>query len=121
MQNLLNSWNFDQVKVVGDGNCLFTSVAANVISQINLGNEFIKQVLLNLGITTDNLDNITILQHALRQLTVREWMSNLDFYQSFVTVDLASTCEQYSASGEFGGELGDLMVVHWQIFSSIRL
>ena len=38
-------------------------------------------------------------------------MSNIDFYQSFVSVDLASTCEQYSASGEFEGELGDLMVV----------
>ena len=99
------------MRVIGDGNYLFTSVAANVILQINSGNVFIEQVLIDLGIARDNFDNITNLQHSLRQLTVREWMGNLEFYQSFVTVDLSSICEQYFESGQFGGELGDLIVV----------
>ena len=40
------------------------------------------------------------------------WMGdNSDHYQGFTTIDILAYAEQYRISGEFAGELGDLMVM----------
>ena len=40
---------------------------------------------------------------------VHEWISNTECYQGFVTFDILSEAEFYLSSGQFGGDLGDLI------------
>ena len=45
-------------------------------------------------------------------MVVKEWLGdNADYYQGFVTSDIRSKAELYLSSGEFAGNLGELIVV----------
>ena len=94
----------------GDGNCLFRAVACHLLHQISNGDSGIVPILSALGAETANL-NESYLQQFLRTIMVKEWISNTECYQPFATVNLMSEAESFLNSGQFGGELGDLMVV----------
>jgi hypothetical protein len=108
--DVLSSWNLQKVQVAGDGNCLFTAVACNLLHLISNGDVGILHTLSSLGADTENL-TLSYLRQFLRKIMVDEWISNTCYYQSFVTVDLLLYAESYLTSGEFGGDVGDLMVL----------
>lgn len=108
--DLLHSWNLKGFEVPKDGNCLFMSVAYSLLHRITHGDKLLLQRLVTLGIETDQL-NATSLQQLLRELMVKEWMANIEYYQPFaVGTDLLSEAGTYLISGQFAGTLGDLMV-----------
>jgi hypothetical protein len=104
LQSVLNQWNFKQIPVPSDGNCLFTAVSLSILQRND-------QVLFNrLGIGKNS--DVSSLSEILRRLVVEEWLGeHLDYYQKFVTIDIQNCAEQYLDSGEFAGDLGDLMVL----------
>ena len=98
----------------GDGNCLFTAVAHNLVDRLKNNDEAVFCSLNRLGVlsNTPNELCVSFLANALRRLVVQEWLGeNAEYYQGFVTTDIATHAHQYLNSGEFGGDLGDLMVV----------
>ncbi len=111
IENVLSSWNFRKVAVPGDGNCLFTSVALSIIERIQNHDDVVVDIMTKLGLSVRDL-NIQRISKRLRDLVVQEWLGdNADYYQGFSTSDIQSQAEQYLISGEFAGNLGDLMVV----------
>ena len=112
LTNTLTSWNFRRIAVNGDGNCLFTSVAMGLIANINSGQIEAKAALARLGVEEKDSTDPVAVARALRSAVVDEWLGeNLDHYQGFSTVDIAVHAQEYRCSGEFGGALGDLMVM----------
>lgn len=59
----------------------------------------------------EQMHNINIIAELLCQCMVKEWIDNTDYYQGFVTTDITAVAYQYQTSGQFTGDLGDLMVL----------
>ena len=98
----------------GDGNCLFTAVAHNLVDRVKNNDEAVLCSLRRLGVlpTTKNELEVFSLAKLLRLLVVQEWLGdNAEYYQGFVTTDIGTHAHEYLNSGEFGGDLGDLMVL----------
>lgn len=56
--------------------------------------------------------NASSLAKIFQYLVVQEWQGeNADYYQAFVTIDIHSQANQYLHSGEYSGDIGDLIVV----------
>ena len=111
LENVLSSWDFMRVPVPGDGNCLFSAVSLGLIERLQNEDHKVVDVLTELGIPTCDF-NVTSISTNLRSLVVKEWLGdNADYYQGFVTSDIRSQAELYLSSGEFAGNLGDLIVV----------
>ena len=107
LHRTLQQWNFRRIPVAGDGNCLFTAVAHNLVARTSNNDE---PILNRLRLLSNN--SISQLAKELRLLVVQEWLGeNSEYYQGFVTVDIAKHAHQYLDSGEFDGDLGDLMVL----------
>lgn len=109
--SLLKSWNLERVDIPGDGDCLFRSVAFGLIQIIQHGDKDIKELLLGLGVPETNLCDINYLQRLLRTRMVEEWEENVDQYQGYITDDLATISHTYLQSGQYTGDVGDLMVL----------
>lgn len=88
MEPLLASWNLKRVPSLGDGNCLFRSVAFGLIHQIQQGHDAIKDHMISLGIPEEHLQNLEYIQRLLRTKMVEEWEQNIDHYQGYITQDL---------------------------------
>lgn len=112
---VLRQWKFKKVSVPEDGNCLFTAVAHNILERIKFEDEAVMRALQRLGVlSTVNKSplDVSSLAKILCLLVVQEWQGeHADYYQLFVTTDIRSQASQYLQSGEFSGDLGDLMVV----------
>ena len=79
LENVLDAWKFERVKVAGDGNCLFSAVAMGILQQIHSGHLPPVHFL--------GLDKNANLTTIIIKLMVHEWNTN-DFYQGFVTFDI---------------------------------
>lgn len=110
LSDVLNSWNFQRIEMEGDGNCLFLAIAWNLMLRIQACDHNVISMLSSLGVDTNNV-NISSLRDFLRKILVSQWMSNPEYYQSFVTIDILSEAHILLQSGHFEGELGDLMVL----------
>ena len=51
------------------------------------------------------------LQWFLRMKMVEEWRTNQDKYQGYIVDDLTTLGPQYQLSGQFSGDVGDLMLM----------
>lgn len=97
----------------GDGNCLFTAVGHNLVDRVKYNDEAVHCSLKRLGVLSNTQNELIVssLAKVLRLLAVQEWLGeNAEYYQGFVTTDIGIHAHQYLNSGEFGGDLGDLMV-----------
>lgn len=111
LQRTLQQWNFRKISVPGDGNCLFTAIAYNLVNRARDNDEPILNRLQLLSNTPNRLE-ISEIAKELRLLVVKEWLGeNSEYYQGFVTADIAKHAHQYLESGEFAGDLGDLMIL----------
>ena len=111
LDELLSSWNFRRVEVLGDGNCLFTSLAHSLIIRVNSGEQAIITQLLAIGIPEEHLCDIAYIRRHLRVRMVQEWNNNIDYYQGFITEDLALLSHSFLDDSQFSGSAGDLMVL----------
>ena len=112
LSNTLVSWKFKRMPVASDGNCLFTSVAMALIHHFQSGQLDANITLTRLGLLENDHGNPEAISRALRSAVVDEWLGdNADHYQGFCTGDIRAHAEEYRSSGEFAGDLGDLMVM----------
>ena len=114
LENVLASWNFQQVKIPGDGNCLFASVALHLQTVLpSLNSSHPLQAIidsLEIAITpTTTLESIIL---SLRKSVVNEWLGeHSQYYSRFLTLaQLENEAACFLESGEFAGELGDLVI-----------
>lgn len=111
IENHVASWNLELVPIPGDGNCLFTSIAFVLIQRMQSGDRDIQGRMLALGIPQSSLYDINYLQKLLRVKMVEEWDTNPDQYQGYITEDLSTVSHQFLQSGQFSGDVGDLMLL----------
>lgn len=111
LSNALASWNFRQVEVPGDGNCLFTAVALHL--QL-IGQEPaspLHPILERLGIDVSS-DSVQHIAKLLRRAVVTEWLGehSTEYTGFLASAQLEKEAQTFLNSGEFAGELGDLVV-----------
>ena len=111
LQSVLSSWNFKRVPVPGDENCLFTAIALAIFHHMQGTDQMLIQRLSTLGLPMEQMHDINSIDKLLRTCMVKEWIENTDYYQGFVTIDITAVAHQYQSSGQFSGDLGDLMVL----------
>lgn len=111
LTNVLQSWNFVRVEVPGDGNCLFTSVAITIISMCQQHQSPLVDILQELGIDP-HCDSVETIVKALRRAVVNEWTGDHSHeYADFLShTQLEQQGQLFLQSGEFSGELGDLVI-----------
>ena len=63
----------------GDGSCLFTSVAATLISRVQNSDAAVLQMLLRLGVPEANLKDINYILRLLRTRMVEECHNNIEY------------------------------------------
>ena len=110
LQNVLTSWNFKRLPVSGDGNCLFYAAALVIKTKAQGGNKHMQDIIQCLD--CEQQISVTELAHILRQSVVNEWQGeNKHTYQSFLTqTQIEKEAERFSRSGQFSGEVGDLVL-----------
>ena len=111
LDEVLSSWNFRRVEVLGDGNCLFTSLAHSLVIRVNSGEQAIITQLLAIGIPEQHMRDIAYIRRHLRVRMVQEWNNHIDYYQGFITEDLALISHSFLDNSQFSGSAGDLMVL----------
>lgn len=117
LDNNLSAWQFTRIEVAGDRNCLFTAVAlcltwmSDGYSESNEYQRILETFLHDQQIVTA-LDIIG-LAGKLREAVVNEWMGeHTSEYQAFLTSDqLKAEADRFLTSGQFSGELGDLVLL----------
>ena len=79
--------NLQRIKIPGDGNCFFVSLATMIQQQLEKGtlNAAAKTHLENLGSIKDANIDIKQMATALRQTIVNEWLANPSSYEPFLT------------------------------------
>ena len=107
LESVLSSWNLKRIPVPEDGNCLFTALLQRLQSK----NENVAERLSALGLPMEKMHDINTIAELLRHCMVNEWIDNTEYYQGFVTTDITAVVYQYQTSGQFTGDLGDLMVL----------
>jgi len=106
-----------RIEIPGDGNCFFLSVATMIKQMIidgNLSSESKLHLLaLGVGITSGSGGDQDVNQMALslRQVVVKEWLSNPLDYKPFLTSgqDYESEAILFLQDGHFASELGNSM------------
>ena len=109
LDRLLKSCKQIKQEVPRDGNCLFYSVAHNIITQIERGNSELEQLLVNNGINSKG--NQSEIAGALRKAVVNEWLKNSQYYQSFITENqLKMQANEFLQDGVYESDVGDLAI-----------
>ncbi len=109
LENTLAAWNFQQIQVDRDGNCLFVSVVTNLMLN---GEHPSNKHLAAIHSTLPTPDNMMDVVKSLRTAIVNEWMGErTSQYQSFLTGhQLHEIATNYLSMGEFAGDVGDLIL-----------
>jgi len=105
--------NLQRIKIPGDGNCFFVSLAAMIQQQLAKGslNPEEKTHMENLGLIKDANTDIKQMATALRQTIVNKWLANPSSYEPFLTSgqDYKSEANAFLQDGYFASELGNSM------------
>lgn len=106
----LKSWKFSRLEVPRDGNCLFHSVARNLIFQLESGNADLRNILDGLGIHSHQ--PLIEIASDLRRGVVKEWIGeHSKDYQQFMTEgQLLTQAEQFLQDGVYSLDIGDLAI-----------
>jgi len=109
---LLN--NMERLKIAGNGNCFFVSLATMIQHQLTSDSlhDETKVHLENLGIIIDvATSSIEQMATALRRTVVDEWLSNAADYEPFLLSgqDYQEEANAFLQDGYFAAELGNAM------------
>lgn len=96
---------------MGDGDCLFRSLAYCLIYRMQRGDVAIKQQLIRIGVPEEHLNNLEYIQRLLRKKMVEEWRENTETHQGYIDENLSVLSQQFMQDGHFTGDAGDLMVL----------
>ena len=88
LEPLLASWNLTRVTSLGDGDCLFRSVAYCLVYRMQQGDIAVKQCMVRIGVPEEHLHNLEYIQRLLRTRMVEEWQENTDNYIKDTVVKL---------------------------------
>ena len=105
LDDCIASWNMKRVSVAGDGNCCFVAAAHGRIST-----KFptpLKDIHPQL-----TLHCVQTLSRELRQIVVREWQQNAEYYSGFlVECDILQEAEKFLQTTFFNSDLGDTVLL----------
>ena len=108
---LLN--NLQRIKIPGDGNCFFVSLAIMIQQQLAKGtlSAEAKAHMENLGLMKGAHTDVKQMAMALRQIIVKEWLANPSSYEPFLTSeqDYEVEANAFLQDGHFASELGNSM------------
>ena len=113
LDEFLASNNMQRVKVPGDGNCFFVSLAIMIKQQLEKGilTAEGRTRLQQLGVIQGENFEINHIASALRHVIVNEWLSNPSSYEPFLTSgqDYETEANLFLQDGHFASELGNSM------------
>ena len=111
LSNVLQAWDMCRQNIAGDGNCCFHAVAFSIMANWEALTDRERDALQSHGLLPSM--NIETMTTHLRQLTVKEWLGNPSFYQSFLVDSLRVEEEavRFLMPGYFHGDLADTMVL----------
>ena len=85
LQNVLHSWNFEQVPMPGDGNCLFYATIFSIVERVQHNDTSLQQMVMDLGVPPSAM-NVTDISTVLRKAVVSQLVGqNSSNYQGFET------------------------------------
>jgi len=108
--DIASSWGFQINEIEGDGNCLFTAVATQIVHLLNDQDPLYSEHLRDLDFT-NTMTHIEIAR-KLRCKVVEELQGDrVELYQSFLSssVDIVVEAERFRESGTFSGPVGDII------------
>ena len=79
--------------------------------RVDNGDTSILQILLQIGVPEDHINDTEYIAKMLRVRMVQEWNSNIEYYQGFLTEDLAAISHHFLDTCQFSGNAGDLMAL----------
>ena len=113
LDEFLASNNMQCVKVPGDGNCFFVSLAIMIKQQLEKGilSAEGRTRLQQLGVIQGENFEINHIASAQRHVVVNEWLSNPSSYEPFLTSgqDYKTEANLFLQDGHFASELGNSM------------
>ena len=109
---LLLANNMERITIAGDGNCFFVSLATMIKEHLSNGtlSDKAKAHIENTGLKL--YDNIGQMATTLRQIVVKEWLSNPSDYKPFLineSKDFNEEAKAFLEDGYFASELGNSM------------
>ena len=81
LDQITKAWKFKIHQIDGDGNCLFSAVAFSLISNKQSLLKHDSNFFTEQQLETNDQNQLGMM---LRELTVKEWKQNADFYQNFL-------------------------------------
>ena len=66
---------------------------------------------MQIGVPEDHINDTEYIAKMLRVRMVQEWNSNIEYYQGFLTEDLAAISHHFLDTCQFSGNAGDLMAL----------
>ena len=105
--------NLQRIKIPGDGNCFFVSLAIMIQQQLAIGalNAEAKAHMENLGLIKGANTDVKQMATTLRQIIVNEWLANPSSYEPFLSSeqDYEAEANAFLQDGHFASELGNSM------------
>lgn len=108
LDQITKAWKFKIHPILGDGNCFFSAVAFSLIIKEQ---EFIQHDPNFFFANSLETNDQKKLGMKLRELIVKEWKNNVNYYQDFVQCNVDEEADKFLQSGVYCGELGDTMVL----------
>ena len=113
IDSFLHLNNMQRIKIPGDGNCFFVSLATMIQQHLEKGslNAEAKAHLENIGVIKSANTDIKQMAATLRETVVNEWLANSSSYEPFLTSgqDYISEAKAFLQDGYFASELGNSM------------
>lgn len=122
LDSLITSWKMKRISILGDGNCCFSAVAHGLLNTPAVSS-------LNRTHPELNLSSVGVLSQQLRQIVVKEWKENADYYAAFlVDCNVREEADKFLQSGWFDSDLGDTVLlalanslgVHFVVFTTLE-
>ena len=112
INSVATQWGLEVVRITGDGNCFFTSVAFQVSQMLSRPDlhASIRDHFNTIGISPEV--SITEISKILRKHLVSEWTGPFtEEYQEFVdnNIDFFEQAQEFLTSGTFAADIGDMM------------
>lgn len=105
LDSVIAAWEMKRVPIDGDGNCCFVAIAhgLQLLKRRNSADS------LNQHLDFNCIKNLS---QQLRQIVVKEWRDNTEYYSDFlVDCDIKQEADKFLQSGFFASDLGDTVLL----------
>ena len=111
-----------RISIQGDGNCCFSAVAHGLLNSTFPSS-------LNIRHPQLDLSSISVLSQQLREIIVKEWRENAEYYAGFLVEgnNIMEEAEKFLQAGIFDSDLGDsattlanALGIHFVVFTTLE-